>query len=81
MNMMHMPSESENSVFASDAAVATEEADRFGRWPFAKQLANVIATRTDSSSLIIAIHGEWGAGKTSVLNFVERTLPSNTVEA
>jgi hypothetical protein len=48
--------------------------DLLGRLPFASRIALLIADRTAAESLVIAIYGPWGDGKTSVVNFVEDRL-------
>jgi hypothetical protein len=63
-----------NDVYVSDAPIVDPENDRFRRWPFAKRVADTIALRKDPSSLVIAIYGAWGDGKTSVLNFISSEL-------
>lgn len=60
--------------YVTDAPISNPAEDRFSRWPFAKRIADTIASRTDPSSLVIAIYGAWGDGKTTVLNFVDREL-------
>ena len=60
--------------YVADAPISNPAEDRFSRWPFAKRIADTIATRTDPSSLVIAIYGAWGDGKTTVLNFVAKEL-------
>lgn len=51
----------------SDKPIRKKEDDRLNRLPFAKQVANLIGF--DRSGLnIIGLYGEWGEGKTSVLN-------------
>jgi hypothetical protein len=60
--------------FVTDAAVQLPDQDRFRRWPFAQRVAHTIATRQDPASLVIGIYGEWGDGKTSVLNLIKYEL-------
>ena len=60
--------------YVADAPISNPAEDRFSRWPFAKRIADTIASRTDPSSFVIAIYGAWGDGKTTVLNFVDREL-------
>ena len=60
--------------YSSDSPLSNPENDRFSRWSFAKRISEVIAKRTDPSSLIIGLYGAWGDGKTTVLNFIERAL-------
>jgi hypothetical protein len=60
----------------SDAPVRDPKLDRFDRAPFALRIAETLARRTDPSSLVIAIYGAWGDGKTTVLNFIREALQS-----
>lgn len=64
-------------TFVSDAPLENPREDRFRRWPFAQRIAQAIKARRDPSSLVIAIYGAWGDGKTTVLNFVEQALNAN----
>ncbi|HEX8262948.1 MAG TPA: P-loop NTPase fold protein [Allosphingosinicella sp.] len=56
------------------------EIDQLGRRPFAQVLARRIREARDSgeelepSAFIVHLHGPWGSGKSSVLNFLEREL-------
>lgn len=61
-------------LFISDAPVKDPKADRFKRWPFSRRVAQTIAARRDPSSFVVGIYGEWGSGKTTVLNFIEKEL-------
>lgn len=54
-----------------------EEEDLFSRWDFSKRIAQVISEREDSNSIVIGLYGSWGDGKTSVLNFIEKSLEDN----
>jgi hypothetical protein len=60
--------------YTDDAPIRSHEDDRFGRWPFAERVASVIATRTDTTSIVVGIYGPWGDGKTSVLNMMVEAL-------
>jgi len=61
-------------VFASDVPVSDASGDRFKRWGFARRIAETISSRRDPGSLVVAIYGAWGEGKTTVLNFIETEL-------
>lgn len=61
-----------------DAPITEREDDRFGRWPFAERIAQVLASRQDSASIVIGLYGPWGDGKTSVLNLMAGTLNRRT---
>lgn len=58
----------------SDSPLKEPSHDRLGRWGFSKRIAEAISSREDSSSLTVGIHGPWGEGKTTVLNFIEHAL-------
>jgi predicted KAP-like P-loop ATPase len=58
----------------ADRPIHKSSEDRFGRWHFAQRVAQVIANRNDSNSIVIGIHAPWGEGKTSVLNMIVEEL-------
>jgi hypothetical protein len=62
------------NAFVSDAPVTDPALDRFKRLPFALRVAETLAKRSDTSSLVVLIHGEWGEGKTTVLEYVHEAL-------
>jgi predicted KAP-like P-loop ATPase len=64
------------SIYVSDAPISDPAYDRFNRFWFAKRVAQTISARLDPSSLVIAIYGAWGDGKTTVLNFIGKELRS-----
>ena len=60
----------------SDAPVQDSKGDRFDRAPFAFRIAETLTRRADPASLVIAVYGAWGEGKTTVLNFIREKLKS-----
>jgi ABC-type branched-subunit amino acid transport system ATPase component len=58
----------------SDRPINKPEADEFGRSAFASAIARALVLPPDAPSIVVAIEGEWGSGKTSVLNMVAHTL-------
>jgi hypothetical protein len=60
--------------YVSDAPLVDPKADRFGRLLFASRVANTIAERRDPSSIVIAISGAYGEGKSTVLSFIQQDL-------
>jgi predicted KAP-like P-loop ATPase len=48
--------------------------DRLGHGPFAKHLADSILRLPNTEGLVIAVHGTWGAGKTTVLNYIRHFI-------
>jgi predicted KAP-like P-loop ATPase len=65
---------SHQAVYISDAPLSDPARDRFGRLSFARRVAETISARVDPSSLVVAIYGAWGNGKTTVLNFIDKEL-------
>jgi KAP family P-loop domain len=63
--------------YSSDQPITGRREDRFDRWPFAQRIAETIARRRETSSLVIGIYGPWGDGKTSVLRLMEEALKDN----
>ncbi|MFA4853713.1 MAG: KAP family NTPase [Bacteroidales bacterium] len=60
--------------FMSDIPIEDFKDDLFNRHPFAIQIAEEIINRTNTSSIVIGIYGEWGEGKTSALNLIRKEL-------
>lgn len=67
----------EDRNYSSDSPIHEQEQDRFSRWSFSERVAQVISKRSDPSSIVIGLYGIWGDGKTSVLNFIEKSLNSD----
>jgi predicted KAP-like P-loop ATPase len=77
METANMSSEKHSEKeYSSDQPIFSIDHDSFNRWPFAQRIADTIARRNDPGSLVIAIYGIWGDGKTSVLNLMEKALSS-----
>lgn len=58
----------------SDTPQSDPAFDEFGYAPFAKLIAAAVVKTPSPQGLVMAIHGEWGAGKSSLLNFVKHYL-------
>lgn len=61
-------------TFHEDVPITSIGADVLGRGEFAKDLADRIKAQRPEKTLIIAITGEWGSGKSSFLNLLEHEL-------
>src|SRR5947208_410009 len=57
-----------------DCPIEKEKDDEFQRFHFAERLAKVILHKQSSNALAIGIYGKWGEGKTSIMNFVKKSL-------
>lgn len=67
----------QNKNYSSDSPIYEQEHDRFSRWSFSERISQVISRRSDPSSIVIGLYGIWGDGKTSVLNFIEKSLEAD----
>lgn len=64
----------------SDIPQVDPVCDAFGYAPFAKMVAGAIVKTQSPQGLVMAIHGPWGAGKSSLINFVKHYLKSDFAE-
>lgn len=60
--------------YTADTPISDQNKDRFQRYGFSKRIAETISQRKTADSIVIGIYGDWGEGKTSVLNFIEESL-------
>lgn len=58
----------------SDTPQSDPAYDAYGYAHFAKLIASAIVKTPSPQGLVMAIHGPWGTGKTSLLNFVKHYL-------
>lgn len=69
-------SQSKKHLFSADRSIGSIEEDLLGRGPFAESLATAIKGWRGNESLVVALYGPWGSGKSSVKNMVLQTLRS-----
>jgi len=60
--------------FQTDSPITLPQEDALGRSPFAENLARSIMKIRGEDSYVFGISGEWGAGKSSVLNMIEHFI-------
>jgi predicted KAP-like P-loop ATPase len=63
-------------MFRGDQPIISPADDLLGRDSFARSLAEAILNYDSSDNLVIGLFGEWGSGKTSVINMVAGYLQS-----
>lgn len=61
----------------SDRAITRETEDQFGFLEIADQLAPAIRNSSKGDGLVIGLEGQWGSGKTSLMNFLRKRLEEN----
>jgi len=59
-----------------DLPITTQESDRLGRGDFLNQISALICNYSDinTNCLVIGIEGDWGSGKTSILNLISEKI-------
>jgi predicted KAP-like P-loop ATPase len=65
---------SEAHVFSADRPINSSADDALGRAGFAQEIATAIGNWRQRDSLVLAIRGPWGSGKTSVKGMVVEAL-------
>ncbi|VXC94674.1 Predicted P-loop ATPase, KAP-like [Pseudomonas sp. 8Z] len=63
--------------FADDRPIEAHDQDLLGRSTFAKNLAAAIAGWKNKESLVIALTGAWGSGKSSIKNLAIQEFAAN----
>lgn len=69
--------EAANNREGHDAAKSSRHEDALNRWPLAHSIYRTIGTTPPGFSTRIGLYGEWGAGKSSVLNFLREIALKN----
>jgi predicted KAP-like P-loop ATPase len=62
------------SLKSFDNPIASYEEDLLKRRGFVRQLSQILAEASPNQSNVFALYGEWGAGKTSVINLLKLEL-------
>jgi predicted KAP-like P-loop ATPase len=58
------------SHFSADRPIRSKSEDLLGRAPFAQSLAEIVEGWTGNASLVMALYGPWGIGKSSIKNMM-----------
>ncbi|MFK3937977.1 P-loop NTPase fold protein [Alkalihalobacillus sp. NPDC078783] len=63
-----------NLDVSTDVPIKSQKEDCYDRQNFSYNIARILIERTNKSCLVFGIHGEWGEGKTSVINMIKDEL-------
>ncbi len=66
--------------FIPDRAIADLTEDELKRTSFAKQLKDSVSSWENSESLVLSLRGEWGEGKSSVINLLKEQFKKHGAE-
>lgn len=61
-------------MFIPDRPIDTKNEDSLGRTRFSKDLGKSIASWNEKESLVIALYGKWGSGKSSAINLMKEEI-------
>ena len=65
-----MTSDQPTTQFSADRPIRSKSEDLLGRTAFAQSLAEIVEGWTGNSSLVMALYGPWGIGKSSIKNMM-----------
>lgn len=80
LNGCNAASSAAMTVLSADRPCTDPKDDLFGHAPFARHLAKSIRCHRGGDGLVIALHGPWGSGKTTILNYVCHYLEAEKSE-
>lgn len=66
------------TMFIPDTAISSAKEDRLGRTEFGHRLGNRIRDWNREESIVIALYGSWGSGKTSLVNMAAEHIQEST---
>lgn len=69
-----MPNDQFHQFFSADQPITERDRDELGRASFADAIGRAIVGWTHHDSLVIALYGPWGIGKSSIKNMVVEAL-------
>ena len=66
--------------YHADRPIENFDNDLLGRTTFSKKLGQAIADYRGVDSLVVGLYGEWGTGKTSIVNMAVQELDRLSVD-
>ena len=76
-NNKTMKSQEQTQRLGPDAPPSSREHDHLNRWAFAQEIYGIATTGPTDWSVRVGIYGEWGTGKTTVLDFIESSAKAD----
>ncbi|ADE36818.1 KAP family P-loop NTPase fold protein [Methanohalophilus mahii] len=67
-------------MFIPDKPIETEKEDFLNRKGFSQHLAESLLSWKEKESLIVAVHGEWGSGKSSAIKLALRHIKNKNLK-
>ena len=67
-------------MLKNDGSIDKIEEDKLNRKDFIERIIEGILGYKDTDSLVIGLEGNWGSGKTSILNIIEKELENKKIE-
>ena len=58
--------------YSTDKPITSKKEDVLGRKDFSKRLGRLIYNYQGEDGLVLGLYGEWGSGKTSVINWQKK---------
>ncbi len=74
VNMANDDNKNASWELGSDLPLEDPADDAYGYANFASRLAAAIVNNKSPQGLVLAVHGKWGSGKSSLLNFIKHDL-------
>jgi len=65
---------SNSPIFSPDKPISRPKDDLLKRANFSKALAKALRNWSEDNSLVTALYGDWGSGKSSVKNMIRHYL-------
>mgnify|MGYP001136654624 CR=1 FL=1 len=68
-------------MYLADSPIKLQSEDRLDRSNFVKRISQTITEWKVNDSLVIAIHGPWGYGKSSILNLLAEEINNSNIKS
>jgi predicted KAP-like P-loop ATPase len=68
------------TMFVSENPITTIEEDFLDRKKYAKNIAQAMTKWNEENSFVVALYGEWGSGKTSIINLALNEIKSEDIK-